>query len=73
MVSAVFRLFFEAFDLNQAASLALRHPSDMTDGKPRPTTKPSRTDQALHVAEEYASDQRKILQKLLQKLRKMFN
>ena len=40
----------------------------MTDEQPRPTTKPSRTDQALHVAEEYASD----LQKILQKLRKMF-
>ena len=57
-------VFFEAFDLNQAASLALRRPSDMTDEKPRPTTKPSRTDQALQVAEEYASDQRKILQQL---------
>jgi hypothetical protein len=45
----------------------------MADEKPCPPTKPSRTDQVLQVAEEYASDQRKILQKLLQKLRKMFN
>jgi hypothetical protein len=41
----------------------------MTDEKPRPTTKPLRSDQALQVAEEYASDQREIIKKL----RKLLN
>ena len=40
--------------------MAVRHSSGMTGEKTRPTTKPSRTDQARQVAEEYANDQREI-------------